>query len=153
MLPYCLWHGIGTLTYGALCRGLLAGRMRPDTRFGGDDLRHSDPKFRPPRYAQYLRAVAALERVARQWYARSVLAVALRWVLDQPGVQVALWGARSPEQLEPLDEVTGWSLDADAKRAIDALVRETVTDPVGPEFMAPPARAGHEPGAAVQSTA
>ena len=141
VLPYCLWHGIATLTYGALCRGLLSGRMRPDTRFGGDDLRHSDPKFRPPRYAQYLRAVAALERVARQWYARSVLAVALRWVLDQPGVQVALWGARSPEQLEPLDEVTGWSLDADAKRAIDALVRETVTDPVGPEFIAPPARA------------
>src|SRR5213080_5454296 len=76
VLPYCLWHGIATLTYGALCRGLLSGRMRPDTRFGGDDLRHSDPKFRPPRYAQYLRAVAALERVARQWYARSVLAVA-----------------------------------------------------------------------------
>ncbi|TMA44567.1 MAG: aldo/keto reductase [Deltaproteobacteria bacterium] len=141
VLPYCLWHGIGTLTYGALCRGLLAGRMRPDTRFVGDDLRQSDPKFRPPRYAQYLRAVAALEPVARQWYARSVLAVAVRWVLDQPGVQVALWGARSPEQLEPLDEVTGWSLDADAKRAIDALVRETVADPIGPEFMAPPARA------------
>src|SRR2546425_184137 len=133
VLPYCQWHGIATLTYGALCRGLLSGRMGPDTRFGGDDLRQADPKFRPPRYAQYLRAVAALERVARQWYARSVLALAVRWVLDQPGVSVALWGARSPEQLAPLDQVVGWSLGADAQRAIDAFLRESVTDPVGPE--------------------
>jgi hypothetical protein len=51
-----------------------------------------------------------------------------------------LWGARSPEQLEPLDDVMGWSLDDEAKQTIDAIVRKHVTDPVGPEFMAPPAR-------------
>ena len=153
VLPYCLWHGIATLTYGALCRGLLSGRMRADTRFGGDDLRRTDPKFQPPRYAQYLRAVATLEHLARARYERSVLALAVRWVLDQPGVQVALWGARSPEQLDPLDEVMGWSLDADTMRTIDAILRGIVVAPVGPEFMAPPARAGHEPGAAVQRTA
>ena len=153
VLPYCLWHGIATLTYGALCRGLLSGRMRADTRFGGDDLRRTDPKFQPPRYAQYLRAVATLEHLARARYERSVLALAVRWVLDQPGVQVALWGARSPEQLDPLDEVMGWSLDADTMRTIDAILRGIVIAPVGPEFMAPPARAGHEPGEAVQPTA
>ena len=153
VLPYCQWHGIATLTYGALCRGLLSGRMGPDTRFGGDDLRRTDPKFRPPRYAQYLRTVAALERVARQWYARGVLALAVRWVLDQPGVSVALWGARSPEQLRPLDEVVGWSLDADAQRAIGEILRDTVTDPVGPEFMAPAARAARPPREAMQGTA
>ncbi len=153
VLPYCLWHGIATLTYGALCRGLLSGRMRADTRFGGDDLRRTDPKFQPPRYAQYLRAVATLEHLARARYGRSVLALAVRWVLDQPGVHVALWGARSPEQLDPLDEVMGWSLDADTTRTIDAILHGIVTAPVGPEFMAPPARAAHEPGEAVQPTA
>ena len=127
--------------------------MRADTRFGGDDLRRTDPKFQPPRYAQYLRAVATLEHLARARYERSVLALAVRWVLDQPGVQVALWGARSPEQLDPLDEVMGWSLDADTMRTIDGILRGIVTAPVGPEFMAPPARAGHEPGATVQPTA
>src|SRR2546426_77054 len=79
VLPYCLWHGIATLTYGALCRGLLSGRMRADTRFGGDDLRRTDPKFQPPRYAQYLRAVATLEHLARARYGRSVLATARRY--------------------------------------------------------------------------
>src|SRR5437870_6386513 len=41
ILPYCRKNGIATLGYGALCRGLLSGRMRPDTRFNGDDLRHT----------------------------------------------------------------------------------------------------------------
>jgi len=147
VLPYCLWHGIATLTYGALCRGLLSGRMRPDTRFGGDDLRRTDPKFRPPRYAQYLRAVDALERLARERFGKSVLALAVRWVLDQPGVHVALWGARTCEQLDPLDEAMGWSLDAEAKKAIDVILKETVMNPLGPEFMAPPGRAGDMPAA------
>src|ERR1700716_1767691 len=46
LLPYCRKNKIATLGYGALCRGLLSGRMRPDTIFSGDDLRRTDPKFR-----------------------------------------------------------------------------------------------------------
>jgi aryl-alcohol dehydrogenase-like predicted oxidoreductase len=111
-----------------------------DRRFGGDDLRRTDPKFNQPRYGQYLSAVAALDRLARHAYGVSVLTLAVRWVLDQPGVSIALWGARSPEQLEPLGTMTGWALDATTASAIDAILRENVTDPVGPDFMAPPAR-------------
>src|SRR3984885_10431033 len=33
ILPYCRDNQIVTLGYGALCRGLLSGRMRPDTTF------------------------------------------------------------------------------------------------------------------------
>jgi hypothetical protein len=51
-----------------------------------------------------------------------------------------LWGARHPEQLAPVENILGWNLDAGALRTIDKIVRETVKDPVGPEFMAPPAR-------------
>jgi len=42
---YCHNNKIATLGYGALCRGLLSGRMRPNTVFDGDDLRRADPKF------------------------------------------------------------------------------------------------------------
>src|ERR1700688_3888308 len=37
ILPWCHEHGIATLGYGALCRGLLSGRMRADSKFEGDD--------------------------------------------------------------------------------------------------------------------
>jgi aryl-alcohol dehydrogenase-like predicted oxidoreductase len=139
LLPYCAKNGIATLGYGALCRGLLSGRMRADTVFGGDDLRRSDPKFRVPRFAQYIAAVEKLDRLAQQRFGKRVIHLAVRWMLDQ-GITTALWGARHPDQLQPVEEVSGWRLDASAKAEIDLILRETITDPVGPEFMAPPAR-------------
>ncbi len=36
VLPYARQHGLTVLAYGALCRGLLSGRMRRTTRFLGD---------------------------------------------------------------------------------------------------------------------
>jgi aryl-alcohol dehydrogenase-like predicted oxidoreductase len=137
VLPYAAQTGLVLLAYGALCRGLLSGRMSAATRFEGDDLRRVDPKFQQPRFAQYLTAVAALERFARANFGRSVLALAVRWILDR-GRTIALWGARRPEQLAEIGQAMGWSLDNAAMREIDRILDQTVANPVGPGFMAPP---------------
>jgi aryl-alcohol dehydrogenase-like predicted oxidoreductase len=138
VLPYCESHGITTLAYGALSRGLLSGRMRPNTSFPDGDLRRDDPKFQAPRYANYLRAVEALDRLARERFGKRVIHLALRWLLDQPGVGAALWGARRPDQLAPVADVMGWSIDPDTMMEIDAILMRAIRNPVGPEFLAPP---------------
>ncbi len=140
VLPFAREHNLGVFAYGPLCRGLLTGRMQPDTKFTGDDLRKSDPKFQPPRYSQYLNAVQQLEDLAQKKYGKRVMDLAVRWVLDQPGISAALWGARRPAQLEAVTNTLDWKLDGDALAAIDRILQETISDPVGPEFMAPPAK-------------
>ncbi len=140
VLPYCHNNGIATITYGALCRGLLSGKMSPDRDFQGDDLRNNDPKFRGERFRQYLNAVDKLDQLARDRFGHTVLELALRWLIDQDGVTTALWGARRPEQLDPVSNVQGWHLDNEAFTEIDRILEREITDPVGPEFMAPPAR-------------
>jgi aryl-alcohol dehydrogenase-like predicted oxidoreductase len=139
LLPYCRENNIAMFGYGALCRGLLSGRMRADTVFSGDDLRRADPKFVKPRFGQYLAAVQKLDRLAQQRFGKRVIHLAIRWMLDQ-GITTALWGARHPDQLQPVNEVNGWRLDASTMSEIDRILGETISDPVGPEFMAPPAR-------------
>jgi aryl-alcohol dehydrogenase-like predicted oxidoreductase len=141
LLPYCHKNKIATFGYGALCRGLLSGRMRANTVFGGDDLRRTDPKFREPRFTQYINSVQRLDRLAKERFGKHVIELAVRWMLDQ-GVTTALWGARHPDQLQPVDEVMGWRLDTAAKAEIDRILKETIIDPIGPEFMAPPTRGG-----------
>src|SRR5947209_12615320 len=123
ILPYCRRNNIAVLGYGALCRGLLSGRMRPDTTFSADDLRRSDPKFKQPRFSQYLSAVQRLDLLAQYRYGKRVVHLAVRWALDQ-GIAVALWGARRPGQLAPAAEVGGWSLERDVKDEIDRVLRE-----------------------------
>lgn len=140
VLPYCLDKGIATITYGGLCRGLLSGKMSKDSEFEGDDLRNNDPKFQGERFEQYLNAVAALQDYAESNYGKSVLALALRWLIDRKGVTTALWGARRPDQLDPVSNVEGWSLSDEDMKAIDGILDQHIKDPVGPEFMAPPSR-------------
>jgi aryl-alcohol dehydrogenase-like predicted oxidoreductase len=140
VLPYSRNNGITTLVYGSLCRGLLSGRMNANTIFSGDDLRRDDPKFQLPRFRQYITAVEALDRFAQVNYNKRVIHLALRWLLDRPGVGAALWGARRPDQLAPVAEVMGWRIDAAAIGEIDRILKTSIADPVGPEFMAPPVR-------------
>ncbi|HZZ00333.1 MAG TPA: aldo/keto reductase [Candidatus Baltobacteraceae bacterium] len=138
VLPFARKQDLCALTYGAICRGLLSGTMSEGTIFNGDDLRRSDPKFQPPRFAQYLRAVARLDALARERFDRRVMHLALRWVLDTPGVGVALWGARKPDQVDAIQGAFGFTIDSEVRAQIERIVAEEVTDPVGPEFMAPP---------------
>ncbi len=138
ILPFAEKSHIAILAYGSLCRGLLSGKMKPDTTFNGDDLRKNDPKFQQPKFNQYLKAVDVLNKFAQENYKKSVLALAIRWVLDR-GHTIALWGARHPEQLANVDEAMGWNLDDTAMKEIDKILEKCIPAPEGPEFMAPPA--------------
>ncbi|HEY1926725.1 MAG TPA: aldo/keto reductase [Caulobacteraceae bacterium] len=137
--PYAARAGLTILSYGAICRGLLSGRMNLNTKFEGDDLRKVDPKFQGRRYPQYLAAVHALDVLARERFGKSVLALAVRWVLDR-GPTIALWGARSQGQLDPIGDIDGWRIDEATMRDIDAILALAISDPVSPAFMAPPER-------------
>ena len=110
IIPYAEREGLVMLTYGALCRGLLTGKMRADSQFEGDDLRNNDPKFQSPRFSQYLSAVDALERFAQERHGKHVLELAVRALLDRHDNGIALWGARRPDQVEPIERIDDWQL-------------------------------------------
>ncbi|HTR66140.1 MAG TPA: aldo/keto reductase [Terriglobales bacterium] len=138
VLPYARNHKLAVLAYGAICRGLLSGKMKASTRLAANDYRQTDPKFQPPRFEQYLAAAQALEKLARERHSKSLLALAVRWLLDRGTVPI--WGVRVAAQLDAVNEAFGWKLGLADMRAIDAIVAENVLDPAGPEFMAQPAR-------------
>lgn len=139
VLPYAANAGLTVLSYGALCRGLLTGKITRDTVFKGDDLRNDDPKFSGKRLPDYLEAVDELATLARERFGKSILAFAVRWILDQ-GPTVALWGARRPDQLNPINEIDGWHIDPASKGDVDAILQRCIKNPISPDFMMPPTR-------------
>lgn len=141
ILPFIKKNQLTALCYGSLCRGLLSGKMTSDRKFNGDDLRLNDPKFQSPRFAHYLQAAQELDALAHQRFGKTLLELAVRWVLDKTETGIALWGARHPEQIEAASSaIDGFSLDAETLAAIDQILQKNITDPVGVEFMAPPTR-------------
>jgi aryl-alcohol dehydrogenase-like predicted oxidoreductase len=139
---WCAANGVAILCYSSLCRSLLAGRVHRGMRFDSKDIRSADPKFQEPRFSQHMTAVERLAAFAQERCGKTVLELAARWVLDRPGISAALWGARRPEQLDAVDGVMGWKLDGSAMAEIDRIVNESVTDPVGPEYLTPMVREG-----------
>ncbi len=139
IMPYCQENDIKIMAYGVLCRGLLSGKMSKERNFEGDDLRNDDPKFKEPRFDQYLKAVEKLKKMANENYNKKLIHFAVRWALDQ-GADMVLWGARKPDQLDSIEEIFGWSLHEHERIVANNIINTTVSDPVGPEFMAPPPR-------------
>lgn len=143
LLKYCKTHKIALMTYGAICRGLLSGKMEQHPPFEKDDLRKEmDPKFQPPSYQEYLDAVKQLDHLAQKHYHRKVIELAIRWILDQ-GVEIAIWGARRPNQLDAIEGAMGWRISDETKNEIDSILKHTILHPHSPAFMAPPARKIH----------
>ena len=130
---------LGTIRCPEKPRAAHAGKITPETAFHGDDLRRHDPKFQEPRLGQYLATVRELEALAQDRFGKSVLALAVRWILDQ-GNTIALWGARRPDQLDQIGEIEGWHIDEESKRDIDAILARSISNPVSPAFMAPPVK-------------
>ena len=138
ILPYCKKNHLASLGYSSLCRGMLTGTLKEDHEF--EDLRKNfDPKFKKPHFPQYLICVGRLQQWAADKHHRSLVSLALRWSLDK-GINVALWGARHPRELDPVEEVLGWQLTNADFQEIDQIIHETITDPIGPQFMAPPSQ-------------
>lgn len=138
IIKYCKAENISVIGYSSLCRGLLTGFLKEDSEF--EELRKNfDPKFRKPHFPQYLVCVGRLEQWVKDKYKRPLTALAIRWSLDK-GSDIALWGARKPEELAPISDILGWKLTQLDFEEIDRIIAETVTDPIGPQFMSPPNR-------------
>jgi hypothetical protein len=90
---------VGTLVYGPLAHGLLAGKYDEDTTFPDDDWRSSLSAFSGDVFAHNLEIVERLKELAFD-RGVTVIELAIAWVLAHPAVDVAIVGTRTPEQIE-----------------------------------------------------
>lgn len=105
VLPAAQEAGVGIIARVPLASGLLSGKYTKDTVFAADDHRtynrHGEAfdqgeTFSGVDYATGVEAAAEFAALAPEGYTPAQLA--LRWIIDQPGVTTVIPGARNPEQ-------------------------------------------------------
>lgn len=128
ILPYAAEHGIGVLVYGPMAHGLLGGRMTATTTFPPGDWRASSDVFKGATFRRNLQVVDELRAFAAE-RGLSVAQLAIAWTLVDPAVQVAIVGARTPEQISATAPAAEVSLTPQDLARIDEITRRGV--PVG----------------------
>ena len=127
VVDLCRRHQIHLQCYGTVAGGFLGdrwlGQPAPD-----QPADRSQAKYRLiieefGGWTLYQALLAALAGVARR-HGVSTTAVALRWVLDRPGVATAIVGARTDAHLADLLTVDSFTLDAADQAAIGAVTAQ-----------------------------
>jgi aryl-alcohol dehydrogenase-like predicted oxidoreductase len=128
ILPFAQEHGIGVLVYGPIAHGLLSGRMTETTTFAPDDWRSKSETFAGDAFRRNLGIVRRLEAFASE-RGTTVAQLAIAWTLANPAVDVAIVGARNPEQIRQTAPAADIQLSPQDLARIEQIVRDEI--PVG----------------------
>jgi aryl-alcohol dehydrogenase-like predicted oxidoreductase len=113
VLPACIYKGVGVVVWSPLAGGFLTGKYKPGQRTASGS-RSEEGWAYPQRYFA-ANADASLNELlaAAAELGRSPAQVAVRWVLEQPGITSAIIGARTAEQARDNMLAGGWRMPAE----------------------------------------
>jgi aryl-alcohol dehydrogenase-like predicted oxidoreductase len=97
VVPYCLEHNTSILAYSPLERGLLTGKMEPGHIFQPGDHRAGLYYFTNENIRRTNIFLNRLTSLAADKNA-TIAQLVLRWTIEQPGITIALAGARNERQ-------------------------------------------------------
>ncbi|HVV06777.1 MAG TPA: aldo/keto reductase, partial [Puia sp.] len=97
LVPYCIEHNKAIIAYSPLQRGLLTGKINPYHIFAPGDHRPTTSFFKPENIRRIDNFLDQLRPLAVSKHAL-ISQLVLRWTLEQPGITIALVGARDKDQ-------------------------------------------------------
>ncbi|MDW5288569.1 aldo/keto reductase [Formosa sp. PL04] len=97
LIPFAIKNNTSILAYSPLQRGLLTGKMKAGHQFAKGDHRKTLPFFKDENIKKTALFLDKLKPLAEAKQA-SISQLVLRWTIEQPGITIALAGARNAEQ-------------------------------------------------------
>lgn len=129
IIPYCISHKKSVIAYSPLQRGLLTGKLKPGHIFSEGDHRQELSYFNAENIKRVNAMLEELNPLAMAKNA-TIAQLVLRWTIDQPGISIALAGARNAEQAVQNAKAADLKLTADElgfiSRQVENLELETV---------------------------
>jgi aryl-alcohol dehydrogenase-like predicted oxidoreductase len=99
VVPWCVENECGILAYSPLQRGLLTGKITPDYPFAPGDSRPETAHFKINNLIRTNKFLKKIKPLADEKGA-TLSQLVIAWTLLQPGITVALVGARTEEQVK-----------------------------------------------------
>lgn len=124
LVPYCLEQDKSIIAYSPLQRGLLTGKIKPGHKFGEGDTREGNRFYTPDAIKKVNAFLDGLRPLAESKGA-TLAQLVLRWTIEQPGITVALAGARNAEQASQNAKAAGIKLSREEINFINKEISNT----------------------------
>lgn len=122
-LPWCREHKVSACVYWPLMKGLLAGKLPREHVFAEKDGRRKYPMFAGYEWQKNQDFLDRLRGLATE-LGRTVAEIVINWTVQQPGITVALCGAKRPQQIVENAASMMWELSPDQLALIDQWIVE-----------------------------
>ena len=120
-VPWCQENNVSVIVYWALMKGLLAGKLTSQEQLDQTDARRKYPMYQGDEWEKNQDFVNQLRSIATEC-GRTVAQVVVNWTIQQPGITVALCGAKRPWQFEETAAAITWQLSpAQMQKINDAI--------------------------------
>jgi len=123
LLPFCREHGVGTMVYSPVARGVLTGKYMPGGPLPeGSRAGRRDARIHVTELREESMEVAEKIKPLADAHGKTMAQFAVNWVLGNPIVGSAIIGPRTMEQYEESLGSLGWEIEQSALDEIDRLV-------------------------------
>jgi aryl-alcohol dehydrogenase-like predicted oxidoreductase len=97
VIPYAIQNNKAIIAYSPLQRGLLTGKIKPGHQFNNGDTRQGN-EFYTPEYIVRINAFLDKLKPLAEKKQATIGQLVIRWTIEQPGITIALVGARNSKQ-------------------------------------------------------
>jgi len=97
VIPYAIKHNKAIIAYSPLQRGLLTGKIKPGHQFNEGDTRDGNVFYSHENINRVNLFLEKLKPLAKEKKA-TLGQLVIRWTIEQPGITIALVGARNSQQ-------------------------------------------------------
>lgn len=120
---FCIQHSISAVCYWVLMKGLLAGKLPRDYQFDPRDRRLTYAIYQGEQWERSQDFLDQLRGLSLE-LGCTVSQLVIAWTIRQPGIAVALCGAKRPEQIEETARASALQLDDATMNRIESWLNE-----------------------------
>ncbi len=119
----CAQHSISAVCYWVLMKGLLAGKLQRDHKFDPRDRRLTYDIYQGEQWERSQNFLDRLRGLSSE-LGCTVSQLVIAWTTQQPGITVALCGAKRPEQIEETARAMSLRLEDSVMKRVDGWLLE-----------------------------
>jgi aryl-alcohol dehydrogenase-like predicted oxidoreductase len=123
IVPWCRENNVAIACYWPLMKGLLAGKLARDHHFASNDGRVKYPMFQGEEWRKNQDFLDELRAIAGE-IGRTVSQVVVNWTIHQPGITVALCGAKRAAQIHETAQAMEFTLSELQFARIEAAINK-----------------------------